>query len=53
MNAADFRLIALGLQGAEEGSQMGSPAFRVGGRIFAILASQSQGYGNLMLAQEL
>ena len=28
---------------------MGSPDFRVGGRIFATLASQSQGYGNLML----
>jgi hypothetical protein len=28
---------------------MGSPDFRVGGRIFATLASQKQGYGNLML----
>ena len=28
---------------------MGSPDFRVGGRIFATLASQSQGYGNLVL----
>ena len=31
---------------------MGSPDFRVGGRIFATLASQSQGYGNLMLTLE-
>lgn len=31
---------------------MGSPDFRVGGRIFATLASQSQGYGNLALAPE-
>ena len=31
---------------------MGAPAFRVGGRIFATLASQSQGYGNLMLTPE-
>ena len=31
---------------------MGSPDFRVGGRIFATLASQSQGYGNLMLTPE-
>ena len=32
---------------------MGSPDFRVGGRIFATLASQKQGYGNLMLTLEL
>ena len=32
---------------------MGAPDFRVGGRIFATLASQSQGYGNLMLNLEL
>jgi hypothetical protein len=31
---------------------MGSPDFRVGGRIFATLASQRQGYGNLMLTPE-
>lgn len=31
---------------------MGSPDFRVGGRIFATLASQSQGFGNLMLTLE-
>lgn len=31
---------------------MGSPDFRVGGRIFATLASVSQGYGNLMLTPE-
>jgi hypothetical protein len=52
MNAADFRRIALAQEGAEEGSHMGSPDFRVGGRIFATLASQSQGYGNLMLTPE-
>jgi hypothetical protein len=52
MNAADFRRIALSLEGAEEGSHMGSPDFRVGGRIFATLASQDQGYGNLMLTPE-
>ena len=46
---ADFRRIALSLEGAVEGSHMGSADFRVGGRIFATLASQSQGYGNLML----
>ena len=31
---------------------MGAPDFRVGGRIFATLASQKQGYGNLMLGPE-
>src|SRR5271170_3094352 len=52
MTVADFRRIALSLEGAEEGSHMGAPDFRVGGRIFATLASQSQGYGNLMLTPE-
>jgi hypothetical protein len=52
MDADDFRRIALSLDGAEEGSHMGAPDFRVGGRIFATLASQKQGYGNLMLAPE-
>ncbi len=52
MEIADFRRIALSLDGAEESSHMGSPDFRVGGRIFATLASQSEGYGNLMLMPE-
>jgi hypothetical protein len=52
MNADDFRRIALSLEGAEEGSHMGSVDFRVGGRIFATLASQDKGYGNLMLTPE-
>lgn len=52
MNAADFRRIALSFEGAEEGSHMGAPDFRVGGRIFATLASQEQGYGNLKLTLE-
>jgi YjbR len=53
MNAADFRRIALSFEGAEESSHMGAADFRVGGRIFATLASQDQGYGNLMLTPEL
>ena len=53
MTVADFRRIALSLDGAEEGSHMGSPDFRVGGRIFATLASQKEGYGNLMLTPEV
>jgi hypothetical protein len=52
MNANDFRRIALSLEGAEEGSHMGQPDFRVGGRIFATLASEKEGYGNLMLTLE-
>ena len=52
MDAEDFRRIALSLEGAEEGSHMGAPDFRVGGRIFATLASQIQGYGNLMFTPE-
>jgi hypothetical protein len=52
MIAADFRRIALSLPGAEEGSHMGQPDFRVDGRIFATLASAKHGYGNLMLTLE-
>ncbi|HLY43033.1 MAG TPA: MmcQ/YjbR family DNA-binding protein [Terracidiphilus sp.] len=52
MKAADFRRIALSLEGAEEGSHMGAVDFRVGGRIFATLAAVGQGYGNLMLTPE-
>ncbi len=40
------------MAGAEEGSHMGSVDFRVGGRIFATLASEKLGYGNLMLDLE-
>jgi len=49
MNANDFRRIALSLEGAEQGSHMGAVDFRVGGHIFATLASSKLGYGNLML----
>jgi hypothetical protein len=52
MDAEDFRRIALSMEGAEEGSHMGSADFRVGGRIFATLAAVKQGYGNLMLTPE-
>jgi hypothetical protein len=53
MTPADFRRLALSLEGAEEGSHMGAADFRVGGRIFATLASAKQGYGNLMLTPEV
>jgi len=35
LTVADFRRIALNLNGATEGSHMGHPDFRVAGRIFA------------------
>ena len=52
MTAADFRRIALSLGDVEEYSHAGLPAFRVGGRRFASLASQAEGYGNLALTLE-
>ncbi len=52
MDIDDFRRIALSLEDVEESSHMGSPDFRVGGRIFATLAAQDLGYGNLMLTPE-
>jgi hypothetical protein len=53
MTAADFRRIALSFDGAEEGSHMGAVDFRVGGHIFATLASVKHGFGNLMLTPEI
>ena len=52
MTAADFCRIALSLENVEEYSHAGLPAFRVGGKKFASLASQAEGYGNLMLTLE-
>jgi hypothetical protein len=52
MTAADFRRIALSLDGVEEVSHAGLPAFRIGGKRFASLASQAEGYGNLQLTLE-
>ena len=53
MTAADFRRIALSFDGAEEGSHMGAVDFRVGGHIFATLASVEHGFGNLVLTAEV
>lgn len=53
MTAADFKRIALSFDGAEEGSHMGAVDFRVGGRVFATLASVKDGYGNLMITPEM
>jgi YjbR len=52
MEPADFKRIALSLEGVEEGSHMGAVDFRVGGHIFATLAHVAKGYGNLMLSAE-
>ena len=52
MTPADFRRIALSLPDVEEALHVGLPAFRVGGRRFASLASQAEGYGNLALTPE-
>lgn len=52
MMVEDFRRIALSLEDAEESSHMGAPDFRVGGHIFATLAAEGKGYGNLMLSPE-
>lgn len=53
MTADDFRRFALSLPDAVEGAHMGAADFRVGGRIFATLASVAQGFGNLALTPEL
>ena len=53
MTASDFRRVALRLDGAEEGSHMGAVDFRVGGHIFATLASIKDGFGNLMPTPEI
>jgi hypothetical protein len=53
MTAADFARIALSFEGAEQGAHMGAVDFRVGGHIFATLASVKEGFGNLMLSPEI
>ena len=52
MTGPDFRRIALGMAGAEEGSHFGNPDFRVGGKIFATLSLERDGYGVLLLNPE-
>jgi hypothetical protein len=53
MTPADFKRIALSMEGAEEGSHMGAVDFRVGGHIFATLAHERKGYGNIFLTPEI
>lgn len=52
MTARGFRQVALGLPEATEGSHFGNAAFRVGGKIFATLSLQSEGFGVLLLTPE-
>jgi len=52
VTAAGFRRIALALPEAVEGSHFGNADFRVGGKIFATLALESEGFGVLLLTPE-
>ena len=52
MNADDYRLVALGMEGAIESSHMGHPDFRVKGKIFATLHADGQS-GTLRLAPDV
>ena len=52
MKGSDFRRIALSLPEAEEGSHFGNPDFRIGGKIFATLSLEREGYGVLLLSPE-
>jgi hypothetical protein len=52
MTGTDFRRIALSMPQAAEGSHFGNVDFRLGGKIFATLSLESQGYGVLLLTPE-
>ena len=47
-----FRELALSLPEATEGSHFGNADFRVGGKIFATLSLEKEGYGVLILTPE-
>jgi hypothetical protein len=52
MTGSDFRRIALNMPDSAEASHFGNPDFRVGGRIFATLSLERDGYGVLLLTPE-
>ena len=52
MTSAEFRRLALGLPEAVEGSHMGHPDFRVGGRIFATLGYPDDRFAVAMLSPQ-
>ena len=52
MTGDDFRRMALSMPEATEGSHFGNADFRVGGKIFATLSLEKQGFGVLLLSPE-
>jgi hypothetical protein len=52
MSPADFRRIALEMDGACEGKHMGHPDFRVSGKIFATLGYPDEGSAVVLLAPD-
>ena len=52
MTPAEFRRIALSLQGTEEKAHMGHPDFRVAGKIFATLGYPDARFGTIMLSPQ-
>ena len=52
MTGSDFRRIALAMPEAVEGSHFEHADFRVGGKIFATLGLEHEGYGVLVLTPE-
>src|SRR5260370_7580154 len=52
MTGADFRRIALSMPEAVEGAHFGNPDFRVGGKIFATLSLEKEGFGVLLFSPE-
>ena len=52
LTATDFRRLALSLPEVVEGSHFRQPDFRVGGKIFATLVLESEGYGVLLPTPE-
>jgi len=52
MTASDFRRFALSLPDTAEGSHFGNPDFRAGGKIFATLSLEKEGYGVLLLTPD-
>jgi hypothetical protein len=52
VTAAGFRRKALAMPETVEGAHFGNADFRVGGRIFATLALEKEGFGVLLLTPE-
>src|ERR1017187_3172060 len=52
MTADDFRRISLNLPDTAEGSHFNHADFRVGGKIFATLGLEREGFGVLLLTPE-